>query len=617
MPAEFYFPSRETEVWTPVAIPYNPQGRGAHFVIVFARMKPGVTVQQADAEMKTIAKRLEQQYPASNTGESAEVVVLHEQVVGRIRPALLTLLTAVGFVVLIACGNVANLLLVRASVRAKELAIRTALGAGRRRLVLQMLAESVVLALAGGAVGLLLAYAALGPLRTLSAGSIPRVDDIAIDGSVLAFTIAVSLLTGVAFGLAPAWQAQRANLNEVLKEGGRTSAGSGGRWVRNSLVIVEVALSLVLLVGASLLIRSFTKLASVDLGFRAENVLSFRVALPRPAYPDATSRITFYESLVQRLELLPQAAAAAVQTLPMRGTYVLSTGFVGRPPLPPSQQPSINYRVVAGRYFDALRIPLLRGRAFTERDTATSPGVVIVDQAFVNAHFPGEDPLGKQLTIGNGTNRPFEIVGVVGDVHYDGLDAVAAPTMYVPYAQDLFGSMWLLIRTPGDPAQLAAPVRQALKELNSTLPAFSIRPLAEVVSDTTAQRRFSMLLLGLFALIALFLAAVGLYGVLSYTVSQRTQEMGVRMALGAQRGHLLRLVVGQGMTLAVVGVALGLAGALALARTMSALLFEVTPFDPASYVATAACLLAIAALACFVPARRATRVDPIIALRYE
>jgi putative ABC transport system permease protein len=618
MPAGFYFPSRETEIWTPVAIANNPQSRGAHFVIAFARMKPGVTVEQADAEMKTIAARLAEQYPDKNAGETAEVVVLHEQMVGRIRPALLTLLAAVGLVVLIACGNVANLLLVRASVRAKELAIRTALGAGCRRLVLQMLAESAVLALAGGAVGLWLAYAALAPIRTLSAGSIPRVDDIALDGNVLAFTLGLSLLTGVIFGLAPAWQAQRANLNEVLKEGGRTAAASGGRWLRNGLVIAEVALSLVLLVGASLLLRSFSKLNSVDPGFRPENVLSFRVALPRAAYSDATRQTAFYESLVERLEAMPQVtSAAAVQTLPMRGTYVLSTGIVGRPPLPPSQQPSITYRVVAGRYFETLGIPLLRGRAFTARDTASSPGVVIVDQAFVNEHFRGEDPLGRQLTIGNGTNRPYEIVGVVGDVRTDGLEALPAPTMYVPLSQDPFSSLWFLIRTSGDPAPLATAARQALLELDRTLPAFSISPLADVVSETTTQRRFSMLLLALFAFVALFLAAVGLFGVLSYTVSQRTQEMGLRLALGARRGHLLRLVVGQGMRLAVVGVLLGLAGALALARTISAMLFEVTPFDPVSYGITAACLLATAALACYVPARRATRVDPIIALRYE
>ena len=618
MPADFYFPNRETELWSPIATPNDPTQRGAHYVIVFARMKPGVTVEQADAEMKTIAARLAAQYPDRNEGESAEVVALHEQTVGKIRPALLTLLGAVGLVVLIACGNVANLLLVRASARAKELAIRTALGAGRRRLIFQMLAESTVLGLAGGALGLLLAYAALQPIRTLGAASIPRVDDIAIDGGVLAFTAALSLLTGVVFGLAPAWQAQRANLNGVLKEGGRTSAAAGGRWVRNALVVAEVALSLILLVGASLLIRSFAKLTGVDPGFRAENVLSFRVALPNASYPDLARQAAFYESLVERLESLPQVtSAAAVQTLPMRGTYVLSTGIVGRPPLPPSQQPSINYRVVSRRYFETLGIPLLRGRAISERDTTSSPGVVLIDQAFVDAHFPGEEPLGRQLTIGNGTNRPYEIVGVVGDVRTDGFDALAAPTMYVPHTQDPFSSMWFLVRTTGDPAQLASAARQAVLELDRTLPAFSMAPLADVVSDTLAQRRFSTLLLGLFALMALFLAAVGLFGVLSFVVSQRIPEIGVRMALGASRGDLLRMVVGHGMRLALAGVVLGLVGALALARLVATMLFEVTPFDPASYAATAAVLLATAALACYVPARRALRVDPIIALRYE
>ncbi|MGH9793339.1 MAG: ABC transporter permease, partial [Candidatus Acidiferrales bacterium] len=353
MPSGFYFPTRDAQLWSPIAINRANATRGGHYLGVIARLNKGVPVEQAGAEMKAIATRLAQQYPASNAGESAEVMTLHEQVVGDVRPALLTLLAAVGLVVLIACGNVANLLLVRASVRQKEIAVRTALGAGRRRLMLQMLAESTVLALAGGALGLLLAYAAIKPLQTLSAGSVPRVEDVAIDGSVLAFTLALALFTGVVFGFVPAWQASRANLSEVLKEGGRASASSGSRWLRNTLVVAEVALSLVLLVGASLLLRSFAKLTNVDPGFRAENVLAFRVALPRASYPQPQNQIAFYDGLLRKLESLPQVTSAGMtQTLPLQGHYSLSFLQQGRPPLPPAEQPSANYRAISPRYFE-------------------------------------------------------------------------------------------------------------------------------------------------------------------------------------------------------------------------------------------------------------------------
>lgn len=618
MPPPFYFPSREAEYWTPIALNPSANNRGAHFLGVIARLKDGASLRLASTDMETIAARLAQQYPENNAKESAEVIPLLENVVRNIRPALLTLLAAVGLVVLIACGNVANLLLVRASVREKEIAIRTALGAGRGRLVRQMLAESVALAMAGGAVGLLLAYAALRPLQALSAGSIPRVEDVTIDAGVLVFTLAVSLLTGVIFGLVPAWQALRANLNDVLKEGGRSSVTGGGRWLRSSLVVAEVAISIVLLVGASLLLRSFSRVTGVDPGFRAENVLSFRVALPGNAYPNREARIAFFNSLLERLEAQPQVLSAAmVQTLPLRGRYVLSVTVQGRPAPPPGEEPSATYRSISPHYFEAMGIPLLRGRAFTERDIVDAPLVAVVDEAFVRRHFPNENPIGQRLRMGNGTDGFYEIVGIVGNVHHFGLDENTEPTMYAPFPTDVFGTMWIVARTQGDPLQLAGAARGVLRDLDPTLPAYSITSLAEVVSESVAQRRFSTLLLGLFALIALFLAAVGLYGVLAYTVSQRTQEIGVRMALGAGRGHLLRMVVGHGMRLALVGVAVGLAGALALARTVSAMLFEVTPFDPASYAATAAVLVGVAALACYVPARRAMRVDPIIALRYE
>jgi putative ABC transport system permease protein len=616
MPAGFYFPTRETELWVPLTInPANPP-RGAHFLDVLARRKPGVSTDQAQAEMRTIADRLAVQFPAANANESAEVVLLHEQIVGAIRPALMTLFAAVGVVVLIACANVANLLLVRASVREKEIAIRAAIGAGRKRLVLQMLAESLVLSLAGGGLGLLLAYLTIPAIQTLSAGTIPRVLDVAIDRRVLAFVFATSVTVGIIFGLAPAWHVTRATLGEVLKEGGRGSSSSGARWLRNSLLIVEVGLSIVLLVGATLLLRSFAKVTSVDPGFRPEGVLAFRVALPPSSYPQPHNRVAFYDALLSKLDALPQVTSAGmVQSFPMRGSYFLSVAIQGRPPAEPGKELDANHRVASPGYFATLGIPLLRGRAFTDRDSEKAPQVAVIDEAFARRHFPNEDPIGRGLDIGNGSDGLYEIVGIVGNVHHSGLDSDPSPTMYVPYRQDIFSGMWLVARTTGDPAQLTPVVRQTVRELDPALPAFSITPLENVVSDSVAQRRFSMLLLGAFALMAVFLAAVGLYGVVAYNVSQRTQEIGVRMAIGADRSDVLRMVVGGGMKLALLGVVIGIAGALAAARAVASMLFEVTPFDPASYLLTAATLLTVAALACYVPARRAMRVDPIVALR--
>jgi putative ABC transport system permease protein len=618
MPPDFYFPSRTAEFWRPIAInPANPS-RGGHFLGVIARTKPGVSVDQAGAEMKTIAERLAVQYPQNSANESAEVVVLQEQIVGPVRPALLTLLAAVAVVVLIACANVANLLLVRASVREKEVAIRAALGAGRRRLVVQMLVESLVLAVAGGMLGLLLAYLAIPSIQTLGADSIPRVADIAIDARVLAFAFAASIVTGILFGLAPAWRASRTGFGAVLKEGGRSSSTSGGRWVRSGLLVAEVALSIVLLVGATLLLRSFARLTGVDPGFDPEHVLAFQVSLPQATYPDDPGRVRFYDMLLERLEALGGVRSAGmVQTLPMRGSYTLSFVVDRRPAPRPGEGPSANHRAVSPHYFQALGIPLRRGRVFDARDTEQTKMVAVVDEAFVKRHFPDEDPIGRGLDIGNGTDGFYEIVGVVGSVRHDSLDTAPDPTMYVPWKQDVFGTMWVLARTDGDPDALSGVVRQTVRSIDGALPAYSISPLATVVSNSVAQRRFSMLLLACFAAVALFLAAVGLYGVVSYSVSQRTREIGLRMAIGARPGHVLRMVVGGGMKLALGGVAIGVAGAMAAARFVETMLFEVTTSDPVTYIATSLALLAVAALACWVPARRAMRVDPIVALQQE
>jgi putative ABC transport system permease protein len=558
------------------------------------------------------------QYPDNSANESAEVVGLLEQVVGTIRPALTTLLIAVGVVVLIVCANIANLLLVRASIREREVAIRTALGAGRARLVLQMLAESLVLSVIGGALGLLLAYLAIPAIRTLSAGGIPRVADVSIDGTVLLFTVAASLITGVIFGLVPAWQSSRAGAGAALKEGGRSNVGGGGRWVRSALLVGEVALSLVLLVGAALLLRSFAKLTSVDPGFDPEGVLAFQVSLPAAyADPEGIKVQRYFDALLERLAATASVkSASAVQSLPIRGSYVLSVEIKGKPKPKPGEEPSANYRAITPDYFTSLGIPVLRGRTFTRQDSATGAKVAIVDEAFVHRHYPGEDAIGKRIDIGNGTDDA-EIVGVVGNVNYAGLDALPTPTMYMPVTQDGFSTMWVLARTNGDPNALSATVRQLARDLDPNVPAYSMTPLADVLTESVAQRRFSMLLIMLFGLVAMFLAAVGLYGVVAYTVSLRTREIGLRMAIGAMPSDVMKMILGGGMKLAALGVVLGVGAALALSQLVKSLLFEVEPSDPASYAATALLLLVVAALACYIPARRAMRVDPIVTLQQE
>ncbi len=616
MPPNFYFPNRTAEFWRPLAVDRDPT-RGGHFLGVVARLKPGVSLDQASGEMKGIAEELARQYPNTNRDESAETARWHDLIVGPVKPMLWTLLAAVGVVILIACANVANLLLVRASVREKELAIRAAMGAGRGRLVFQMLIESLVLAIVGGAAGVLLAYLAITPIQTLSAGSIPRVLDVTLDRNVLAFTVLVTLATGLLFGVAPAWQASRSGIGYVLKEGGRSSTGARGHRLRGLLLVGEVALSLVLLVGATLLFRSFARLTAVDPGFQSERVLSFSVALPQ-TYPEYQHRKQFFGRLLDTMRAMPGVQAAGmVQTVPIRNDYMLSFTIEGRP-FEPGREPSANYRVISPGYFAALSIPVLRGRQIEPSDdAATAPKVAVVDETFARQHFPGEDAIGHGIDIGNGTDGFYRIVGVVGNVHHEGLDAAPRATMYTPFAHEPFGTMTMMVKVAGRPEDFAASARLAVREIDASLPAFAITPLKEVVTESVAQRRFSMLLLGVFAMVALFLAAVGLYGVVAYAVSQRTQEIGLRMAIGAQREDVLRLVLASGLKLALAGIVLGVGAALALARYVQSLLFEVTPFDPWSYVATAAILLAVSALACYVPARRATDVDPLVALRAE
>jgi putative ABC transport system permease protein len=615
MPAGFYFAGRTTELWRPIALDPTNASRGGHYLAVVARLKRGVSQQQAESEMRGIATQLAKQYPDTNADESADTVALHDLIVGPIRPMLMTLFAAVGVLVLIACANVGHLLLVRASVRERELAIRTAMGAGRGRLVRQMIAESLVLASAGGAAGVLLAYLAIAPIQTLGATSLPRVADITLDRNVLMFAFVVTIATGFLFGLAPAWQAARGGVAAVLKESSRSTNARGHR-MRGLLLVAEVALSLVLLVGAALLLRSFARLTNVDPGFAPEHVLSFQVMLPDSVYENP-KRDAFFDRLLERLGGTPGVQAAGlIQTMPILADHMQAFAIKGRPPAAPGRELSANFRVTSPGYFEALSIPVMRGRTFTAHDTATSARVAVIDEAFAQRHFPGEDPIGRGIDI-FGAEGLHEIVGVVRSVRHEGLAESPRPTMYFAYKQIVFSGMVVMVRTQGDPAQFAGAARQVVREIDPTLPAFAIAPLSNVITQSVAQRRFSMLLLGMFAVVAMFLAAVGLYGVVAYAVSQRTQEIGLRMAIGAPRGDVLRLVLGNGMKLALLGVAIGVGGALALSRYIATMLFEINRFDALSYAATAAMLLAVSALACYVPARRAMRVDPLVAMRPE
>jgi putative ABC transport system permease protein len=625
MPQHFQFPTREDELWVPIAFtPQQAAARQSHYLQVIARMKPGVTLEQAQAEMSTIGARLQQQYPAQNTDLGVAVVPLHEQLVGDIRPALLVLLGAVGFVLLVACANVANLLLARAAVRQKEIALRVALGASRVRLVRQFLTESVLLAALGGFVGLLLSLWGVNLLKAFIPENISQAKDIAVDAKVLGFTLLVSLLTGLIFGLAPVSQASNFNLNETLKEGGRDSvAGRRGNRIRSLLVVAEVAVSLVLLIGAGLLINSFLRLRNVDPGFRADNLLTMRVVLPETKYPDQARRAAFYTELVRRVESLPGVQSAAVTNWIPLVKQGDSSGISieGKPDPGPGQNPSAVTRVVSPHYFQTMGVELLQGRRLGEQDRADAPRVVVISETMARKFWPGEEALGKRVTMGGPANAPvpwMEVVGVVRDVRQFELTAEPKPQMYVPYEQPVFfRPSHLVLKTNVEPAGLAAAVRKTVWEIDKDQPVSNVSTMEEVLSESISRQRFSMLLFGIFAAVALVLAAVGIYGVMSYSVAQRTHEIGIRMALGAQRGDVLKLAVGHGLKLVLVGVALGLGAAFALTRVMSSLLFGVSPTDPATLAIISLVLIGVALLASYVPARRATKVDPMVALRYE
>ncbi len=627
MPQGFKFPMGATQVdfWMPLIANIPPAargGRGAVYLAVFAKLKQDVTLAQAQSEMSTIASSLAQQYPNENTGLAIGLVSTHERLVGKVRPALLVLLGAVALVLLIACANVANLLLARASVRQKEIAIRTAIGATRWRVARQLLTESLLLSLLGGIVGVLLAVWATGLLVSSNPANLPRVNEIRLDNSVLFFTLGLATLTGLFFGLAPALQASRLDLNEALKDSMRESSGGIKRnRTRSLLVVSEIALSLILLVGATLLFQSLRRVLDVSPGFQPEQVLTAQLSVSSAKYPEPERRAAFFKEALDRIESLPGVeAVGVVNPLPMSGSFEVYTfDIAGLPPFPPGQQPSSDRRVTSPGYFQAMGVPLRQGRFFAGHDQPKSTPVMIINETFARRFFPGENPVGKRVIPGEG-RQPVtrEIVGVVGDVRHAGLDVETTPEYYVPYTQVSASNLTLITRTTSrDPASLAGPVRDAVRAIDKEQPVYNIRPMTQLLDESIALRRFNMILLGGFAALALVLACIGIYGVMSYSVAQRTREIGVRIALGAQSRDVLRIVLSQALALTGLGLALGLLGAVALTRYLTTLLFEVKPVDVSTFAIVSLVLGLVAIAACLLPARRAMKVDPLVALRYE
>lgn len=616
MPEGFAFPEG-VEMWRPLVIaPSTANDRSQHFINALARLKPGVTVAAASAEFNTLALGM-----PSNTPGGARVVPALDQLVGPIRPALMLMLAAVALVLLVACGNVANLMLARAVARRREMAVRTALGASSGQILRQLLTESVTLAIAGAVAGLLLALWAVRLLVALGPPNMPRIADLHIDGRVLAFTAIVSIATGILFGLAPALSATRVDLNESLKET-RALSGRVHRRFRNALVVLEIALSLVLLVGASLLTQTIIRLRAIDTGFRSSGVLTARVSLPGVTYQRPEQRIAYFDEMLRRIRALPGVVSVgATSILPISNDNVSSSAIKEGASRSQGGWPEANVRTVTPDYFETLGIRLVSGRYLTETDGADSLAsrVVVVNQALAERLWPGENPLGKRFSVFAPPNNPAfrEVVGVVADVRQMRLDAPARIEAYEPFRKNADGTMSIVVRASGDPTTLAPAVRQIATTLDRTVPIFDIRTMDEQLSRSVASRRFNALLLGVFSVLAIVLASVGLFGVVSYTVGQRTGEIGVRMALGADAGHVRSLVLGEGLKLALVGVALGALGAFAGVRVLEEMLYGVKATDPTTFVVAASALTLVAALASYLPARRASRIAPTVALRAD
>jgi putative ABC transport system permease protein len=620
MPEGFRFPE-VAEFWLPLALDTQMYTRNDHGLSAVARLKDGIGLEQARAEMNDIAGRIEQQNPVTNEGLGVSVNSMHEALAGDYRQALMILLSVVGLVLLIACANVANLMLVRATARQKEIAIRTALGASRWRIMRQLLTESVLLAGLGGALGLLLAVWGLDLLLAAIPIKLPFWMQFGLDWRVLGFTFGVAVLTGLGFGILPALHASRTNLNETLKEGGRSSAGAGRQRSRSLMVVAEIALSLVLLVGAGLMMRSFLRLQHVDAGINPAGVMTMRINLPQSKYKGGSRRSDYYRQLMERLRALPGVdSAAAISTLPLSGNYWgRSLTVEGFPILSVGQAPFIQHNVITPGYFRTLGIPILEGRDFTETDTAEGPKIAIVDQRLAREYWPNESAIGKRIRFGPPEdNEPWHtIVGVVGAVHHERLEATTRNSVYLPHAEIPVSRMYIALHTTAKPESLVEPARGQIRGLDPDLPITRSMTMDDVVAQSVWQPRLYTILFGVFAAVALLLAAIGLYGVMAYTVTMRTHEIGLRVALGARSGDVLRLIAAQGIKLALAGVASGLIAALLLTRLMASLLFGVSASDPLTFAGISVLLLVVALLACYVPARRATKVDPMVALRYE
>jgi putative ABC transport system permease protein len=619
MPADFEFPQR-VEIWTPLTMnTQNWQQRGGHYLGGIGRLKAGATLAGAQTELNVIAARAEQQFPASNSGWDTTLRTLQEQTVGKVRPTMLTLTAAVGFVLLIACVNLANLLLSRSTARRREMGIRSSLGAGRGRLIRQLLTESVVLSLLGAILGLILAKVGTGLLVGLSPNILPRAKEIALDARALGFTGAIAILTGLLFGLAPALHMAKTDLMASLREGGRGNAiGFRHNRLRSLLVAGEVALALVLLSGAGLLMRSFYHLQSMDPGFDPHGLLTFRTNLPGAKYKTDEAQAAFYTRALDRLRAIPGVSTAgAAQIFPLSGAdYILSFTQIGKPPVPQGSEPNATYYAATPGYFTALHIPLKAGRDFTAHDDAAGAPVAIISESMARQFYRNENPIGQQIQMGNGT-KPAQIVGVVGDVRDKGLESEGRPAVYEPAAQAPFGSMYFGLRTEGDPASLIASVRAVMRDIDAELPIDAVGTVDALVSTSLSQKRFSMLLMAIFAGLALILAMVGIYGVISYSVTQATQEIGIRMALGAGRSHVLRIVFGYAGILMAAGLVAGIVAALLAGRLLATQLFEIKATDPLTLGAVALTLAATGFAASMIPAWRAMRVDPLVALRNE